>query len=143
MKVLCTPIKLNLYNMKTISPIFVLTLVALMSISCMAPITERIDAFVDDVEMNYASYTEEDWQVADLKYNQFKVEFAKKYDKLTQPEKDIVNQSFGRYDAIIAKDKVEDVVDDIKSTVKDAGEWIKGVVEGVTSEKPDQEGTVQ
>lgn len=125
--------------MKTISPIFVLTLVALMSISCMAPLTERIDAFVDDVEMNYASYTEEDWQVATQKYDEFKVEFTKKYDRLSQAERDLINQAFGRYDAVVAKDKVEDVVNGLKNTVKDAGEWLKGVVEGVAGSGQVQE----
>ena len=125
--------------MKKISTLLVLVLAALSVVSCKFAIVDRVNDFVYEVEANYSTYSDVDWQVATQKYDEFKVEFAKKYDRLSQAERDLINQAFGRYDAVVAKDKVEDVVNGLKNTVKDAGEWLKGVVEGVAGSGQVQE----
>ena len=125
--------------MKKISTLLVLVLAALSVVSCKFSIVDRVNDFVNEVEANYSTYSDVDWQVATQKYDEFKVEFAKKYDRLSQAERDLINQAFGRYDAVVAKDKVEDVVNGLKNTVKDAGEWLKGVVDGVAGSGQVQE----
>ena len=125
--------------MKKISTLLVLVLAALSVVSCKFAIVDRVNDFVNEVEANYSTYSDVDWQVATQKYDEFKVEFAKKYDRLSQAERDLINQAFGRYDAVVAKDKVEDVVNGLKNTVKDAGEWLKGVVDGVAGSGQVQE----
>lgn len=92
---------------------------------------ERIEIFVSDVEANYKTYTELDWLEKDQKMAEFKLEYAKKADKLTQYERDYINKAFGRYDAVVAKAKVDETVSGVKELFKDAGRYIEGLVEGL------------
>lgn len=102
----------------------------LCMVSCKS-FPERIEIFVSDVEANYKTYTELDWLEKDQKMAEFKLEYAKKADKLTQYERDYINKAFGRYDAVVAKAKVDETVSGVKELFKDAGRYIEGLVEGL------------
>lgn len=102
-------------------------------------LAERVDAFVSDVEANYSTYEEVDWLEKDQKMAEFKLEYAQKAPKLTEEEKDNINKAFGRYDAVVAKSKVDNVVNGVKEFFQDAGRYIEGLVEGMS--KSDSEET--
>lgn len=102
----------------------------LCMVSCKS-FPERIEIFVSDVEANYKTYTELDWLEKDQKMAEFKLEYAKKADKLSQYERDYINKAFGRYDAVVAKAKVDETVSGVKELFKDAGRYIEGLVEGL------------
>lgn len=106
------------------------------AVFCMAScksLPEKIEIFVSDVEANYKTYTEVDWLEKDQKMAEFKLEYAKKADKLSQYERDYINKAFGRYDAVVAKAKVGEAVSGVKGLIKDAGRYIEGLVEGLGS----------
>lgn len=106
------------------------------AVFCMAScksLPEKIEIFVSDVETNYKTYTEVDWLEKDQKMAEFKLEYAKKADKLSQYERDYINKAFGRYDAVVAKAKVGEAVSGVKGLIKDAGRYIEGLVEGLGS----------
>lgn len=100
-------------------------------VSCKS-LSERIEVFVSDVEENYEAFTEVDWLEKDQKIAEFKVEFAKKSDKLSQYEKDYIDRAFGRYNAVVAKSKVDGAVNSVKEFFKDAGHYIEGLVDGIS-----------
>lgn len=110
--------------------LFYLAAVLLLAVSCKS-LPSKVEEFVNDVEQNHASYTELDWSVMDAKYAEFKLEFVEKYDKLNQAEKEFINREFGRYDAIVAKSKVQSAFDNVKGVLKEAGQWVEGVVDGL------------
>ncbi len=102
----------------------------LLAASCQS-FPAKVEEFVNDVEQNCASYTELDWSVMDAKYAEFKLEFVEKYDKLNQAEREFINREFGRYDALVAKSKVQSAFENVKGALKEAGKWVEGVVEGL------------
>jgi phage regulator Rha-like protein len=112
--------------------LFYLAAMLLLVVSCKS-LPSQVEEFVNDVEQNHASYTDLDWSVMDAKYAEFKLEFVEKYDKLNQAEREFINREFGRYDALVAKSKVQSAFENVKGALKEAGKWVEGVVEGLTS----------
>ena len=113
----------------------ILLIAAVLCLASCKSFPEKVEGFVSEVEANYKNYTELDWADKDQKMAEFKLEFAKKADKLSQYERDYVNKAFGRYDAAVAKAKVGEAVSGVKELLKDAGRYIEGLVEGMS--KPD------
>lgn len=109
-------------------------LISIVSVLCLVScvsLSERVDAFVSDIEANYATYDEADWLQKDQKMAEFKLEYAEKSPKLSDLERDSINKAFGRYDAVVAKSKVDGVVNGVKEFLQDAGRYIEGIVEGI------------
>lgn len=113
----------------------ILLIAAVLCLASCKSFSEKVENLVSEVEANYKNYTELDWADKDQKMAEFKLEFAKKADKLSQYERDYVNKAFGRYDAAVAKAKVGEAVSGVKELLKDAGRYIEGLVEGMS--KPD------
>ena len=113
--------------------LFVLVLAALVFASCQS-LPEKFEAFVSDVEANYESYSELEWNAVNQKYEEFKMEFVKKYDKLNSAEIEYMNKAFGRYDAVIVKAKIKDVADGVKRFFGKAGDYIEGLVDGIAKD---------
>lgn len=110
-----------------------LVLIALMllcAVSCQS-LPERLENFVSDVEANYPSYTEADWLVMEKKCEEFKLECAEKYERLNEFEKDYIGKAFVRYDAVVAKAKINKAVGGAKKFLENAGHYIEGLVEGL------------
>lgn len=62
------------------------------------------NSFVSDVEANYKSYNEKEWEEADLKFeNLIKVEYVKYQSSLTDAENSQINTLIGKYQAIKLK----------------------------------------
>lgn len=114
----------------TMKKLFFLIVAMFCMASCKS-LPEKIEIFVSDVEENYKTYTEVDWLEKDQKFAEFKVEFAKKSDKLSQYEKDYIDRAFGRYYAVVAKSKVNGAVSGVKELFKEAGRYIEGLIEGI------------
>ncbi len=59
---------------------------------------------MSDVEANYKSYNEKEWEEADLKFeNLIKVEYVKYQSSLTDAENSQINTLIGKYQAIKLK----------------------------------------
>lgn len=113
-----------------------LLLIALLfvcAVSCKSYV-DRLEDFVSEVEANYAEYSDADWAVMDKKCAEFKSEYAKKYDKLNEYEKEYARKAFARYDIAVAKSKVGNVIDGAKSLFEEAGHYLEGLVEGLSEE---------
>lgn len=111
----------------------VFLIVAVLCMASCKSFPERVEDFVNDVEANYADYTEVDWLEQDKKMAEFKLEYAQKADNLSQYERDYINKAFGRYDAVVAKAKVDEAVSGVKGLIKDAERYIEGLIEGLGS----------
>lgn len=111
----------------------ILLIVPMLLLSSCRSFPERVEAFVCGVEEEYKTYTEVDWLEKEQEYAELKMKFVKQADKLNQYERDYINKAFGRYDAIVAKSKIDDTVSGVKRFIKDAGEYIEGLVEGIAT----------
>ena len=79
-------------------------------------------------------YTDADWMVMDQKCAEFKSEFAKKYDRLNEYERVYAGEAFDRYDAAVAKGKVNQAVGGAKKFLENAGHYLEGLVEEFAGE---------
>ena len=62
------------------------------------------DTFISDVETNYKTYKEKDWEEADLKYkNLMEGDYVKYQTYLTDAENSHVNTLIGKYQAMKLK----------------------------------------
>ena len=110
----------------------ILLIAAVLCLASCKSFPEKVEIFVSDVEANYKTYTELDWAAKDQQMAEFKLEYAKKADKLSQYERDYINKAFGRYDAVVAMAKVGDAVSGVKELLQGAGRYIEGLVEGIS-----------
>ena len=60
-----------------------LTLIALalIALSCTQMLPDRVERFVDRVEKNASTYTEEDWERASEQFTKLADEYKESYDK--------------------------------------------------------------
>lgn len=113
--------------------LLLVALILVCAVSCKSYV-DRLEGFVSEVEANYAEYTDADWAVMDGKCVEFKSEYAKKYDRLNEYEKEYARKAFNRYDVAVAKSKVGNAVDGAKRFLEGAGQYFEGLVEGVSEE---------
>lgn len=113
--------------------LFVIALVLICAVSCRSYV-DRLEDFVSEVEADYTEYNDADWMVMDQKCADFKSEFAKKYDRLNEYERVYASQAFDRYEAAVAKGKVNQAVGSAKKFLENAGHYLEGLVEEFASE---------
>ena len=113
--------------------LFLIALALVCAVSCKSYV-DRLEDFVSEVEVNYTEYTDADWMVMDQKCADFKSEFAKKYDRLNEYERVYASQAFDRYEAAVAKGKVNQAVGGAKKFLENAGHYLEGLVEEFASE---------
>ena len=111
--------------------LFVMALAVLLFASCKS-LPERFDSFVTNVETNYESYSDADWAAKDQKFASFKNEYAKCYDELSAGENAVMLKCIARYEAVVAKTKIKSAASGVKRFLEGAGEYVEGLVEGVT-----------
>ena len=112
---------------------------ALLSFTPSNRLVEKFDKFVSEVEANYETYDEADWEKANEKHAEFKAEFNKKYDSMNDEEREAMNKCFGRYDVVVAKVKVKEAATTAKRFLKDAGDYVGGVVQGLKKDTTSEE----
>ena len=114
--------------MKIISKLF-LCIAAMMLLSCSAPLSNRIDEYVTEVEANCRYWTAQDWELSEEEYAALIEEYRLNYDSYTQEERDAINRAIGRYNGLRLKHGLEDFT----NKVKEIGEQLPGMVDGFMS----------
>lgn len=113
--------------------LFLIALALVCAVSCRSYV-DRLEDFVSEVEANFSEYNDADWMVMDQKCAEFKSEFAKKYDRLNEYERVYAGEAFDRYDAAVAKGKVNQAVGGAKKFLENAGHYLEGLVEEFAGE---------
>ena len=113
--------------MKKLFFLLLLTAVAFSLVSCKSMIPSRFEKFVDKIEKNGSTFTEEQWKETSAKFEKLMDEYAEAYDKLSEEERDRVDRAIGRYRAVVLKSKVNSVVEDFQKTVSDISDRIAGI----------------
>ena len=93
---------------------------------------QSFSAFITDVKEHYHSYTDDDWNKADLKYNKFAEQDYNKYrNELTEADKELVGRLKGVYNVLVMKREVkgffeqaEDLIYEAKGVVEEMGDTI-------------------
>jgi hypothetical protein len=88
------------------------------------------ERFVNSVAENQESYTAEDWEQADLEFENFiDSEYVKYQAKLTQEENQKIGKLKGKYLAIRAKSEADNFMNSLKNSFEQLDGMIEGFVE--------------
>lgn len=117
----------------------IVLLLAVLSFAPSQNLVDKFEKFVSEVEANYETYDEADWEKANEKHAKFKAVFKEKYDSLSEEEREAMNKGFGRYDVVVTKVKVKEATNTAKRFLKDAGGYVEGLVEGLKKETTSEE----
>ena len=123
--------------------IILTAITALILGSCKESLPKRFDAFVNHVEKKADSFSEEDWNKANAKFEKLVDEFQKNKDSYTAEETKQITSAIGKYMGIVAKSGIDTVInavngfmDQIPSLLESIGEGIGGFLKGIGLEEP-------
>ena len=91
--------------------------------------------FVAEVESEYKSFTDEDWEKKDVIFNRLsKVDFPKFKDQLTEDEIKEINNLIGQYNGLKFKAKSKEFIENVDEHIEEATEKVKGFLDALTSD---------
>jgi hypothetical protein len=94
---------------------------------------DNFETFVSDVEANYKTYSEKDWEEADLKYENFtEVDYKKYNNSLTESENSHLNTLIGKYEAIKLKAGILGIKSQLQNSIQQASTFIDEIVSDTT-----------
>lgn len=104
--------------MKFLTTLFALLLA--MQLNAAAPLSTRMNRYIDKVEANCDNWTKEQWAASAQEYAKFIEEYRSNRDSYTSDEKYLVNKEIGRYNGLL-----------VKYGATEAGNYLKRVAERV------------
>lgn len=115
--------------------LFIAALAALVLVlgSWTTLLVKRFEHFVDKVEKNYTTYTEEDWDKANETFSDLMKEYDEEYDKCTEEQHDRIDKAIGRYHALVFKSGADDAMEAFKTTMSKVGVKVKSILTGIGS----------
>lgn len=90
---------------------------------------EKLKALADEIELNYQSYTEEDWEKATLKYTKIENEFDK--EVRTKEEQKEFGRQAGRIKGYMTKNSLKNFGEEIEEFANELGGGIEGFIESI------------
>lgn len=114
--------------MKRILAVFTLITAIVLS-SCAAPLSTRMDKYVNECEEKCSNWNQDDWELSKEEYRKLLDEYNLNRDTYTQAEKDAINKAIGRYNGLLVKHGIEGLGEYLKSI----GERIPSFIEGFMS----------
>jgi hypothetical protein len=91
------------------------------------------DSFISDVETNYKTYKEKDWEEADLIYkNLMDVDYVKYQTSLTDAENSHVNTLIGKYQALKLKSSLFGIKNQLQNVIQQGTTIIDEIVSDTT-----------
>ena len=107
--------------------------------SCEIPTSVKFDNYVDRVEENCDSWTEEEWQISKEKYHDLLEEYEANYENMTQEERDVINKAIGRYNGILVRKGLEKVDESVKGFIEKLPSLFEGFMSAFEEEMENYE----
>ena len=99
-----------------------------------APLSRRMDAYVDKVEANCGDWTKEQWKKSLQEYAELLDEYKEESDKYSDEERYKINKAIGRYNGLLVKYGVEEAGSFLKKLGERVQPFVEGFVESFKSE---------
>lgn len=87
--------------MKKVFLIIAFVLIAITSFA--APLSTRMEIYIDKVEEKCDKWTKEDWERSKKEFNVLLKEYKENTSTYTQEERDAINRAIGRYNGLLVK----------------------------------------
>ena len=88
----------------------------------------ELESIVEKSKEKQNEFTENDWQLADKKLQEFKEEFELKKNQMTEEEREKANELIGKYYAI----RIKGFGKELQESIKDFGEQMKSTIKELT-----------
>lgn len=105
------------------------TLVLATTIASAAPLSKRMNRYVEDTIEKCENWSKADWDKSKREYKLFIEEYKLYKDSYTQEERDAINKEIGRYNGLLVKHGIEELGDFLQGI----GERIPSLWEGFKS----------
>lgn len=120
--------------MKNSSLLFLLACLMLaFVVSCRSTLPARFEQFVNRVEKNASSYSQEEWQKASTHFSKLMEQYEKAHDKLSQEERSRIEKAIGRYRAIAVKSGIKDVIRSLDNAISEFSSRFNDYLDGAES----------
>lgn len=103
----------------------------LFSLSSTLP--ARVQRFVDRVEKNSSSYTEEEWEKVSEQFTKLMEQYKESYDKLSLEDRAQINKSIGRYYAAVLGSGLKSIIKSFYDTLYGLSFLFEGFLGGMNS----------
>ena len=115
--------------------LFTIALAALVLVLCSwtTLLVKRFEHFVDKVEKNYATYTDEDWDKANETFSDLMKEYDEDYEKCTEEQHERIDKAIGRYHAIVVKSGAKEAVQSFNDAMGKVSTKLKSILTGIGS----------
>lgn len=90
---------------------------------------------VDKIEKEYTEYDSDDWEKADIEFNELLSYCEENYGSLSQEDKDVMLNAIGRYYGLVAKQGIKDFTEEVNDALKSLPSLLKGFT-GAFKEEP-------
>jgi len=97
--------------------------------SCTSTLPGRFNSFVSSVEKHYESYSEDDWNKANDKFEKLFDEYKENMSSFNSEEKKEINSALVRYAKVVAKSSYGKV----KGTIEEISTYVPGIIDGAKS----------
>lgn len=122
--------------LKILTLILVLFAATFTSCNSKTSYMKRFESFVNSISEKQGTYTDQQWQEADIKFEKFSVtEYARYQTELTKEEKQKIGKLKGKYLAIRAKREMGNLIDNLNDAVEQLGGGIEGFTEEIDTNK--------
>lgn len=119
--------------MKRLSYIITLAALTLILCSWTTLLVKRFEHFVDKVEKNAATYTEEDWEKANESFSDLMKEYDEDYDKCSEEQHDRIDKCIGRYHALVVKSGADDTLKELNEVLSKVSVKVRSILMGLGS----------
>ena len=119
--------------MKRLSYIIALAALTLILCSWTTLLVKRFEHFVDKVEKNAATYTEEDWEKANESFSDLMKEYDEDYDKCSEEQYDRIDKCIGRYHALVVKSGADDTLKELNEVLSKVSVKVRSILMGLGS----------
>lgn len=111
--------------------IFTICTLALFSMACGDPVqqnVEQLDSYVTRVETESATFSEADWERADLEFEALRQEIDANYEAMTPEQQKAAMRAIGRYYGLMAKRGIDVMTREAQKAI----ESVPSIIEGFT-----------
>ena len=113
--------------MKKVTLFLMMAALVLLAVSCKETLPKRFDSFVNKVEKNCASYSENDWDKANSEFEKLVEEFNENKNSYSQEEQNQINADMAKYIGLVAKSGINTAIDAVNGFINQIPSFLEGL----------------
>ncbi|MBR6346699.1 MAG: hypothetical protein IKR69_04850 [Bacteroidales bacterium] len=114
--------------------LFLLAAVALVTLlSSDGTLVQQFEEFVNKVDKESASYTEEDWDKVSDQFDALMEVYKNEYENISRDDRELISKSIGRYRAMVVKTGASKLSEQFNKSISEMSVKFQELVGGLSS----------